>query len=69
MNFFLDLLKGGISQSGVIDAPWSLSPPGLARKYAILVADMVGCGKDPLLECLQSIPAEQLAATDTEFIV
>lgn len=62
-----DLVKGGISQSGVLDAPWSLSPPGLARKFAILVADKVGCGKGPLLECLQSIPAEQLAATDAEF--
>nr|UYG55601.1 carboxylesterase 1 [Arma chinensis] len=62
-----DLLKGGISQSGVIDAPWGLSPPGLARKYAILAASMVGCGKGPLLECLQSLPVEQLATIDPKF--
>ncbi|CAH1392170.1 unnamed protein product [Nezara viridula] len=62
-----DIIKGGISQSGVLDAPWALSPPGRARKYAMHVADMVGCGKDPLLECFQSLPAEQLAATDAEF--
>lgn len=62
-------MKGGISQSGVIDAIWALSAPGRAKELAEEVARIVGCSSSPLLECFQSVEAEKLIAAELEFLV
>lgn len=63
-----DLVKGGISESGVIDAVWALSYPGRAKELVEEVAKIVGCSSSPLLECFQSVEAEKLIAAELELL-
>ncbi|CAH1395301.1 unnamed protein product [Nezara viridula] len=63
-----DLVKGAISQSGVVDGVWALSYPGRAKELAEGVAKIVGCSSSPLLECFQSVEAEKLIAAELDFL-
>ncbi|XP_014273060.1 venom carboxylesterase-6 [Halyomorpha halys] len=63
-----DFIKGGISQSGVMDAVWALSPSWRTKQITEQVARMVDCNKGPMLECLQTIDAERLTATEIELL-
>nr|UYG55603.1 carboxylesterase 3 [Arma chinensis] len=63
-----DLVKGAISESGVLDGEWALSHPGDAKETSEKVAKIVGCSSSPLLECLQSIEADKLVAIETGFL-
>ena len=64
-----DLLTGGISQSGVVDASYAFAPPGYSRKFTRQAIKMVGCGTSQLLDCLQSVSAQELIETERELIV
>ena len=65
----IDLLKGAISQSGVMNAIWAHSPKGNAKKLSNQVAKIVGCTSGPSLDCLPSVEAANLIAAELHFIV
>ena len=49
-------LKGGISESGTVEAPWALARPGRMVKTAKKLAQVLDCPRDDhrdLLGCLQ----------------
>ncbi|XP_012270621.1 venom carboxylesterase-6 [Orussus abietinus] len=66
------LFHRGISQSGTALCPWGLTRPGLARKQANRLGDVLQCpvhdSKD-LLDCLRKKDAVDIIATDRSFQV
>ncbi|XP_073973703.1 venom carboxylesterase-6-like [Rhodnius prolixus] len=65
------ILKGAISQSGVVNRLWAICEPGKARNQAERLAEIVGCGgkKDKeLLECLQNTCPKRLIRAEIEFL-
>lgn len=67
--FFIALLKGCISQSGVGGSHWSLGKPGNAKKTALMVAKAVGCNSEDILTCLQSKTVEEITKTQDKLRV
>uniref|UniRef100_T1HV95 COesterase domain-containing protein n=1 Tax=Rhodnius prolixus TaxID=13249 RepID=T1HV95_RHOPR len=68
----LGILRGAISQSGVVNRFWLVSAPGTAKPLAERVAEIVGCGgkqDEELLGCLQSICPIKLIRAELEFLV
>ncbi|XP_001599255.3 venom carboxylesterase-6 isoform X1 [Nasonia vitripennis] len=66
------LFQRGISQSGTALCPWALTRPGLARKKAQRVAELLGCPKDDsrkLVDCLRTKEAVDIIGTDRAFQV
>ncbi|XP_073973744.1 venom carboxylesterase-6-like [Rhodnius prolixus] len=65
------ILRGAISQSGVVNRFWLVSAPGTAKPLAERVAEIVGCGgkqDEELLGCLQSICPIKLIRAELEFL-
>uniref|UniRef100_A0A170XJX6 Venom carboxylesterase-6-like protein n=1 Tax=Triatoma infestans TaxID=30076 RepID=A0A170XJX6_TRIIF len=66
-----NILRGGISQSGVMNLFWSLSVPGKARLQAERVAEIVGCGgkkDEELLDCLQNTCPVKLIRAELDLL-
>uniref|UniRef100_A0A161MEM3 Carboxylic ester hydrolase n=1 Tax=Triatoma infestans TaxID=30076 RepID=A0A161MEM3_TRIIF len=65
------ILRGAISQSGVVNRIWSVSAPGKARLQAERVAEIVGCGgkkDEELLDCLQNTCPVKLIRAEIDFL-
>nr|ATU82861.1 secreted Carboxylesterase-like protein [Pristhesancus plagipennis] len=65
------LLKGVISESGVVNKYWSYGAPGTAKPLVEEVARKVGCGDKSdheLLDCLQAVDALKLIKVELDFL-
>lgn len=70
--FLAGLFHRGISQSGTAHCPWALTRPGLAKKNAQRLGQLMMCptanSKD-MLKCLQTRKPLDLIATDRAYQV
>ena len=62
------LFQRAIMQSGTVSDPdWNPIPPEDAIEYGLCFAEKLGCAKgdvDQVLQCLQSLPVDQIISTD-----
>ncbi|XP_014217028.1 venom carboxylesterase-6-like [Copidosoma floridanum] len=66
------LFQRGISQSGTALCPWALTRPGLAKKKAQRLAELLNCPKDDtkkLVACLRTKDPIEIIGTDRAFQV
>lgn len=64
------LFHRGISESGNVYCPWTLTPPGLARKNAMKLGKLVGCptgDSKSLIECLRKKDPADIIGTDRAY--
>lgn len=67
-----DLFHRGISQSGTSHCPWTLTPPGIAKKHAKILGKKLGCpttSSEKLIACLKKKSAVDIIGIDREFQV
>ena len=69
---FLGLFHRGISQSGTALCPWALTRPGLAKKKAKKLGELLKCptsDSQRLLKCLKEKNHIDIIGTDQDFKV
>ena len=69
---FLGLFHRGISQSGTVLCSWALSRPGLAKKKAQKLGQLLKCptsDSKELLRCLKEKSHIEITSTDRAFQV
>ncbi|XP_026824937.1 venom carboxylesterase-6 isoform X2 [Ooceraea biroi] len=67
-----DFFHRAISQSGTVYCPWTLAPPGSAKRKAEQVGRLLNCdteSSEQLIECLRKKSATDLIGTDRSFQV